>query len=184
MRRKRALWADRAVSIVVAGFVGYVFGGWNPPALRTTGLSAAQMVALRFPQDLGDAASAPSVTPVVYAARTATAVAQASLLNPAPMVPHTTSAQPIIKQVAVAQVAVPRTTAADNSAPKAPVQVAAVEPAAPSRIAASAPPHRRRQRRGRMKQSRSLQPFIATSRSGPASFSTMHRSPASKHGCI
>ncbi len=140
MRRKRALWADQAVSIVVAGFVGYVFGGWNPPALRTTGLSAAQMVALRFPQDLGDAASAPSVTSVVYAARTATAVAQASLLNPAPMVPHTTSAQPIIKQVAVAQVAVPRTTAADNSAPKAPMQVAGVEPAAPSRIAASAPP--------------------------------------------
>jgi hypothetical protein len=140
MRRKRALWGDQVVSIVVAGFVGYVFGGWNPPALRTTGLSAAQVVALRFPQDLGDAATAPLVRSAVYAAGTATAVTQASLLNPAPMVPHTMSAQPIIKQVAVARVAVPQPAAADNSAAKAPVRVAAIEPVAPSRIAVSAPP--------------------------------------------
>ena len=138
MRRKQALWGGRAVSILIAGFVGYVFGGWNPPALRTTGLSAAQMVALRFPQDLGDAATVPSITPAVYAGA-ATDAAQAALLNPAPMVPQTMSAQPIIKQVSVAQVAVPQTTAVENSGPQAPMQVAAVEPAAPSRIAAPVP---------------------------------------------
>jgi hypothetical protein len=144
MRRKRALWGGRAVSIIVAGFVGYVFGGWNLPVLRTTGLSAAQMVALRFPQDLADtasvaAASVPSVTPATYAPGTTIAAAQAALLNPAPMVPQTLSAQPTIKQASVAPIAVPQTTAADNSAPPASAQVAAVEPAAPSRAAVPAP---------------------------------------------
>ena len=139
MRRKQALWGGRAVSILIAGFVGYVFGGWNPPALRTTGLSAAQMVALRFPQELRDAATVPSVTPAVDVG-TATDAAQAALLNPVPMVPQTLSAQPIIKQASVTQVAVPQTTAADISGPQAPVQVAAVEPAATSSIVAPAPP--------------------------------------------
>jgi hypothetical protein len=138
MRRKQALWGGRAVSILIAGFVGYVFGGWNPPALRTTGLSAAQMVALRFPQELGDAATVPSVTSAVDVGA-ATDAAQAALLNPAPMVPQTLPAQPIIKQASVRQVAVPQTTAADISAPQAPVQVAAVEPAATSSIVAPAP---------------------------------------------
>jgi len=140
MRRKRALWGGRAVSIIVAGFVGYVFGGWNPPVLPTAGLSAAQMVALRFPQDLADAATVPSVTLAAYAPGATIAAAQAALLNPAPMVPQTSSTQPTIKQVSVAPTAVPQTIAADTSAAPAPAQVAAVEPAAPPRVAAPTPP--------------------------------------------
>lgn len=140
MRRKRVLWGGRAVSIIVAGFVGYVFGGWNPPALRTTGLSAAQMVALRFPQDLADAATVASVTPATYAPGTALAAVQAGLLDPAPMVPQTLPAQPTIKQASLTPIAVPPPTAADNSIPPAPAQIAAVDPAAPPRVAAPTPP--------------------------------------------
>jgi|SRR5579862_615417 len=138
MRRKQALWGDRAVSIVIAGLVGYVLGGWNPSVPRPSELSAAQMVALRFPQVLGDTATVPSITPAVYTTGTATADAQWTLLTPAPMVPQTPPAQPSITQASVTESAVPQATAPDS--PEAPVWVAAVEQAAPPRVATSAAP--------------------------------------------
>ena len=55
MRRRQAFKRGRVLSIVVAGFAGYVIGGWNGSVPRSPALSAAQSVALRFPQDLGDA---------------------------------------------------------------------------------------------------------------------------------
>ncbi len=55
MRRKQAFKRGRVLSIVVAGFAGYVIGGWNGSVPRSPALSAAQSVALRFPQDLDDA---------------------------------------------------------------------------------------------------------------------------------
>jgi hypothetical protein len=139
MRRKQALWGGRAVSILIAGLVGYVLSGWQLPVSRSNDLSAAQIVALRFPVDLSDAASAPSVTPAVYTARTATIPAQSGLLDPAPMVPQTSSAQPTIIQASVVQVAAPQAPAADNSVRQVPLQVASADPATPARIAASAP---------------------------------------------
>ena len=55
MRRRQAFKRGRVLSIVVAGFAGYVIGGWNGSVPRSPALSAAQSVALRFPQDLDEA---------------------------------------------------------------------------------------------------------------------------------
>src|ERR1700684_940372 len=85
MGRKQAFKRGRVLSIVVAGFAGYVIGGWNGSVPRSPALSAAQSVALRFPQDLGDA------SPVTVAfATSANAAAmgntQLALFSPQPMV--------------------------------------------------------------------------------------------------
>jgi len=85
MRRRQALKRGRVLSIVVAGFAGYVIGGWNGSVPRSSELSAAQAVALRFPQDLDDA------SPVTVAfATTANAAergnTQLALFSPQPMV--------------------------------------------------------------------------------------------------
>jgi hypothetical protein len=84
MRRRRAFKRGRVLSIVVAGFAGYVLGGWNGSAPRSPELSAAQAVALRFPQDLDDAA-----------AGTAAAImsnVRLALLSPEPMVAQASAA--------------------------------------------------------------------------------------------
>jgi hypothetical protein len=135
MRRKKALWGGRAVSILIAGFVGYLFGGWNPSASHNAELSAAQMVALRFPQDLANSSVASPAAPAVVASATTTADTQSALLNPEPMVPQVSAAQPSITQVSF-----PQTTAADISVPQAPMQTAAVAPAAPSPAVAAKRP--------------------------------------------
>ena len=85
MRRRQALKRGRVLSIVVAGFAGYVIGGWNGSVPRSE-LSAAQAVALRFPQDLDDA----SPITVAFATTANAAVrgnTQLALFSPQPMVP-------------------------------------------------------------------------------------------------
>src|ERR1700686_2670597 len=98
MRRRQAFKRGRVLSIVVAAFAGYVIGGWNGSVPRSPELSAAQSVALRFPQDLGEA------SPVTVAfATSANAAAMANtrlaLFSPQPMVP---SAQQAPTQLASA----------------------------------------------------------------------------------
>jgi hypothetical protein len=137
MRRKKALWGSRALSVVVAVFVGYVVAGWNPSASHNNQLSAAQMVALRFPQDFDDASSAPTVMPLAATSGSPLAEAQAALLNPTPMLPQASDAP---GQVASAA---PQASVADAPVAQTPVQVASVEPTAPTPTAApiaSAPP--------------------------------------------
>jgi hypothetical protein len=126
MRRKKALWGRRAVSVLIAGFVGYLVGGWNPSSSHNADLSAAQTVALRFPQDWDNTLVLSSVAPVVVAS-----AGQSALLSPEPMVPQVSAAPP-----AVAQVSVPQTTTADISVTQSPAQIAAVEQAAPPPAAA------------------------------------------------
>jgi hypothetical protein len=58
MRRKSAPKRGRVVPILLAGSVGYLLGSAHIPALRSTDLSAAESVALRFPQDWKDASVA------------------------------------------------------------------------------------------------------------------------------
>ena len=85
MRRRQALKRGRVLSIVVAGFAGYVIGGWNGSVPRSSELSAAQAVALRFPQDLDDA----SPVTVAFATTANAAVrgnTQLALFSPQPMV--------------------------------------------------------------------------------------------------
>jgi hypothetical protein len=117
MRRKKALWGSRVLSIIVALFVGYVVAGWNPSASHNNQLSAAQMVALRFPQDSDD--PPPALMPVTVTSESPLAEAQAALLSPTPMLPQTSD---VPAQVATAA---PQANVAD--APSAPVQVASAE---------------------------------------------------------
>jgi hypothetical protein len=110
MRRKQAFKRGRVLSIVVAGFAGYVIGGWNGSVPRSPALSAAQSVALRFPQDLGDA------SPVTVAfATSANAAAmgntQLALFSPQPLVPQASSPQaPVQQQASAAQLPTPQAT--------------------------------------------------------------------------
>ncbi len=103
MRRERASKSGRVVSILAAGAIGYLLGGWHATALRGTNLSPAQTVALRFPEDPHDAATTTTAalgpTPFTATAAPAAAApnamvlgnAQFALLSPNPMVPPITA---------------------------------------------------------------------------------------------
>src|SRR5271166_3974500 len=107
MRRKQAFKRGRVLSIVVAGFAGYVIGGWNGSVPRSPELSAAQSVALRFPQDLDEASpvTVAFATPANAAAMDNTRLA---LFSPQPMV--ASAAQVAVQQAAAAQPPAPQAT--------------------------------------------------------------------------
>ena len=92
MRRKKAFKRGRAVSILVAGSIGYLIGSWNATAVRGTDPSAAQTVALRFPQDWNDAPAVQAAADAHAAATTAMVMGdpQPALFDPEPMVPQAT----------------------------------------------------------------------------------------------
>jgi hypothetical protein len=119
MRRRQALKRGRVLSIVVAGFAGYVIGGWNGSVPRSPELSAAQAVALRFPQDLGDASpvTVAFATPANAAAIGNTRLA---LFSPQPLVPQTSAPQAPVQQAS-----------AQLPAPQATMQVASAEQTLP-----------------------------------------------------
>ena len=103
--RRNTVFGGRVYSIVVAGLAGYVIGGWNGAAPRHTALSAAQSIALRFPQDLADSAQA--------AAALTIGNAQVALLSPQPMVPQATPApgpQASIPQTSIQQASIQQGT--------------------------------------------------------------------------
>jgi len=128
MRRRQAFKRGRVLSIVVAGFAGYVIGGWNGSVPRSPGLSAAQSVALRFPQDLAEA----SPVTVAFATSANAAVrgnTQLALFSPQPMA---SSAQ---------QAAVQQASAAQLPAPQAPWQVASAEQPLPQPAPAAKRPN-------------------------------------------
>jgi hypothetical protein len=100
MRRKNTHKRGRVASlgvvpILLAGGIGCVIGGVNTTALRTTDISAAEIVALRFPDhwDNGAVQIAPAaLTAAMNARATDTAnEAQLALLNPQPIIPQTIS---------------------------------------------------------------------------------------------
>ncbi len=127
-----------AVPILLAGMIGFLIGGWHPTALRSQDLSAAQSVALRFPQQwdtampvAGDADVAPAAG-VLDASTPPTRPIQAddlqfALLNPEPMVPP--SVQPAASE-RTAQTPVPqaRVQLASAETGAMPPAVRAVEP--------------------------------------------------------
>jgi hypothetical protein len=117
MRRKQAFKRGRAVSFLVAGSIGYLIGSWNATAVRSTDPSAAQTVALRFPQDWDDVPAVQAAADEQAAATTAMVKGdpRLALFDPEPMVP----------QAAI---------------PQAAVQSAAAEAAAPSPASAAAAP--------------------------------------------
>jgi hypothetical protein len=152
MGRSKALIRRPALPIVLAGVVGYLIGGWHPTALqsqvlqrqilRGRDLSAAQSVALRFPQQweavaavAEDATVAPPAGVLDASTTTAPAIpaddAQLALLNPEPMVPpavHPSAPQPIARA----------------PAPEARVQLASAETVAMPPVASVAEPRRSR----------------------------------------
>jgi hypothetical protein len=133
MRRTKAFRRGRVFSIVVAGFAGYVIGGWSGSIPRSTALSASQTVALRFPQDLDDGSSVATATLATSAVATATAAtlgnARFALLSPQPMVPQASDRQAPAQQASAAQL----------PAPQAPLQLASAEETMPSPSPAARP---------------------------------------------
>jgi hypothetical protein len=127
MRRRQALKRGRVLSIVVAGFAGYVIGGWNGSVSRSD-LSAAQAVALRFPQDLDDA----SPITVAFATTANAAVrgnTQLALFSPQPM--GSSAQQASVQQASAAQLPMPQAT----------MQVASAEPTLPQPAPATKRPN-------------------------------------------
>jgi hypothetical protein len=128
MRRRQAFKRGRVLSIVIAGFAGYVIGGWNGSVPHSPDLSAAQSVALRFPQDLAEA------SPVTVAfATSANAAAMGNtrlaLFSPQPLV------------ASARQVPVQQASAAQLPAPQAPLQMASAEQALPQPAPAAKRPN-------------------------------------------
>jgi hypothetical protein len=158
MRRKKALRRGRLFSILVAAGVGYLIGGWNAAAVRKVDLSAAQTVALRFPQNWEDVTSAVT-SAVAHEIRNSGVMGdgQLALLSPQPMVAEPRVANTPVQMasadpmslVPAAAVAAPRSalTAPRPIAEAKPLRVAsaAVEPKAAVAAAAS---HRRAERPG------------------------------------
>jgi hypothetical protein len=126
MRRKRASKrgrTGRALSILIAGCAGYAFANWDASTSRNPNLSAAQAVALRFPQELRDASALTDTavaSPAALASKSALNDAQLALLNPQPMIPQTPAPQAF--------------------APQTVEQTAQAEPAEPSRAFSAPPP--------------------------------------------
>ncbi len=89
MRRKTIFKRGRMVAVLAAGGFGYAIGGWHAPGLTGMELSAAQSVALRFPEDWNDATPATQIAaqPADADASAAGTIdnAQFALLSPEPM---------------------------------------------------------------------------------------------------
>jgi hypothetical protein len=130
MRPRQALKRGRVFSIVVAGFAGYVIGGWNGSVPRSSELSAAQAVALRFPQDL-DEASPLTVAFATSANAAAMGNTQLALFSPQPLVPQASGAQTPVQQASTPLL----------SAPQAPMQMASAEQTLPQPAPAAKRPN-------------------------------------------
>jgi hypothetical protein len=172
MRREKTHKRGRVIPVLLAGGIGYLIGNAHIAAFRGTDLSAAEAVALRFPQDWKNAsiatvaairtaalkARAPKIADVTGATATAND-AQLALLSPEPMVPQTVvpqtvaetapqadqgaAAQPIIQLASAEQV--DTSTASEQAAPLPPTR--AQRPLAlsaqPTAKAAASAPHPR-----------------------------------------
>jgi hypothetical protein len=164
LKRRRSV-IFRVVPIFLAGGIGYLFGGLQISPLRSTDLSAAESVALRFPDAWNNAASAAKAAPQwtmmsVNAANVA-GDAQLALLSPEPMIPQNVSQanSPAISDTSSpsgAQVpmqlasleTVSSSSAADQSAPvqatlptPRPAPVALAQPISHAKVATAAVVH-------------------------------------------
>jgi hypothetical protein len=134
MRQRKTLKRGRSVTIrvvpiLLAGGIGYLIGGLHTSALRSTDLSAADSVALRFPDAWNNAAAAAKAAPR-WAMMSASAAnvagdAQLALLSPEPMIPQSiTQTVPQTNSQANPPVT---SDAAPTTDSQTPVQLAALE---------------------------------------------------------
>ncbi len=103
MQRRKTLKRGRVLAVLVAGGIGYLIGGWQSAGLRGADPSAAESVALRFPQDWNDASLAtkvvaPSPGTTNLSGASVMGGAQLALFSPEPMVPE--AARPAAPQAA------------------------------------------------------------------------------------
>jgi hypothetical protein len=123
--RRRSAWHGRLILTLVAAGIGYLIGNWNGAMVRgAQPPSAAEAVALRFPEDLNIAQPQPA--PHVDAPAAAAMVlgpTQLALFEPEPMVPHPALAPPPAEPAAAE-----------------PAQPQPAPPAAAAAAAAAAPP--------------------------------------------
>jgi len=132
MRRRQALKRGRVLAIVVAGFAGYVIGGWNGSVPRSPELSAAQAVALRFPQDL-DEASPVTVAFATSANAAAVGNTRLALFSPQPLVASAPQAPAQPPQAPLQMASAEQTAAAPAPAMKRPNAVKPVATAVHNR---------------------------------------------------
>jgi hypothetical protein len=140
MRRQKASkrGPGRAGWILLAAAVGYLIGNWNASAVRTAGpaglTTAAETIALRFPQELSDApvieisGNASGATPIATLSD-----AQLALFAPAPIISPQASVPQASVQTASAE---PAPISPRVATPPKPVhQVVAVKPPVAPRVA-------------------------------------------------
>ncbi len=112
MRHGRALKRGRWLSLLVAGFIGYLLGDWHAVVMRATELSASQNIAMRFPEAKSNAVLADAAvdTPTDSANILAIGETRLALLSPDSMVSTRQVAQAPVRvpvQVASAEEGVP-----------------------------------------------------------------------------
>ena len=141
MRRKKASKRGhgRAGWILLATAAGYLVGNWNASAVRSTAPqgspTAAQTIALRFPQDLSDAAvvEVSGHLPDAVPASATLGDSQFALFAPAPIISRQAASQPPV-QTASAE-PMPISPSPVSAPPKAAQQVSAVKPHTAPRVA-------------------------------------------------
>jgi hypothetical protein len=147
MRGEKTRKRGRVIPVLLAGGIGYLIGNAHIAAFHGTDLSAAEAVALRFPQDWKNASiatvaairtaalkvRAPKITDVTGATATAND-AQLALLSPEPMVPQTVVPQTVAEtapqadQGAAAQPVIQLASAEQVDTSIAPEQAATLPP--------------------------------------------------------
>jgi len=139
MRRKTALRHGRFIPVLLAAGFGYLIGAWSAQAIRSTpGPSAAQAVALRFPQDL-DIAQPPARQPAQAAENVMVVGSTAlALFEPEPMMPHPGLA-PVALSGNQAVAPLPPPPAAAAPAPARPALAGLAKPHPPAAHLASRP---------------------------------------------
>lgn len=146
MRRVRAGKRGRWISLLAAGFVGYLLGGWHAANTRSTELTASQSVALRFPEaSASTAAESPATEAPTGTVSSETALKDARLVlfSPQPMAPVVSApAQPQQQQALTLAALPPATVIARPPAPTPKSLRAAAPPRSEPKVSAnSAAPH-------------------------------------------
>jgi hypothetical protein len=175
MRREKTHKRGRVIPVLLAGGIGYLIGNAHIAAFHGTDLSAAEAVALRFPQDWKNASiatvaairtaalkvRAPKIADVTGTTAAAND-AQLALLSPEPMVPQTiaesapqadqgAAAQPVIQLASAEQV--DTSTASEQAATLPPTRTqrpTALSAQPTAKVAALAPHPRINDRPGYM----------------------------------
>jgi hypothetical protein len=145
--RDRGLKRGRWLSLLVAGMVGYVLGGWHTSPSRPDDLSASQNVALRFAEAKADTTAVDAADAPPDAATSTIALKQArlALLSPQPMVPVTVPPPPAERQQAVGAlptaVTVPAPAVAAPRPDARPIALVPAHAAAPKSLPTAAATH-------------------------------------------